>query len=435
MIYIRANRRDYDHWAELGATGWDWASIHLYFERTLLNLNVTSLHTVNPLSQAFVQAAVEAGFARNHDFNGADQDGFGFYQVTQQHGRRHSAADAFLHFEIERPNLTIATDALATKILFEHGRACGVRYRVGQQPAQEARAEREVVLAAGAVNSPQLLMLSGIGPADHLRTVGVNVIADLPGVGENLQDHPCVPLCWVAKRAVSLAKAGSPLNLARYLLSQKGPLSSNVAECGGFVRTQPGLDRPDLQFHFAPAYFLEHGFRTVPGHGFTVGPTLVRPESRGQIRLRSSEPTDAPLIRANYLQAESDLRVLTEGMRMARRIVQSRALEQYRGEEYCPGSKVQSDDELAAYARNALETLYHPAGTCRMGSDAMSVVDVQLRVRGVEGLRVADASIMPEIVTGNTNAPVMMLAEKAAAIIREEAESRGAGSAAHHAGS
>jgi choline dehydrogenase len=422
MIYIRGNRRDYDRWAELGCGGWDWASIHLYFERTLLNLSVTSLRTVNPMSKAFVDAAVRSGYPRSYDFNGHEQDGFGFYQVTQRKGSRHSAADAFLHAEKDRSNLTVITGALVSRIVIEGGRARGVRYRSGDR-LEEATAEREVIVTAGTVNSPQLLMLSGIGPADHLRALGIEVVSDLPGVGENLQDHPCVAICYRAKEPVSLANAATPLNLARYLISRKGPLTSNVGECGGFVRTRSGLDRPDLQFHFAPAYFLDHGFRQVEGHGFSIGPTLVRPESRGRIRLRSSEPTDPPLIQANYLAAENDRRVLLEGIRTGRRIANAAPMDRYRGEEFCPGAKLESDGELLGFLRSSVETLYHPAGTCKMGVDELAVVDPRLRVRGVEGLRVADASVMPEVVTGNTNAPVMMLAEKAAAMILGESSS------------
>ena len=293
MIYIRGNRRDYDRWAELGAADWNWESIGHFFEHTLLNLSVTSLRTVNPMSTAFVEAAVEAGFARNSDFNDRDQEGFGFYSVTQQKGQRHSAADAFLR--PDRPNITVLTGALASRVLFDGRRARGVEY-IRDGRTEEARAEREVVLAGGAVNSPQLLMLSGIGPADQLRAHGIDVVAELPGVGENLQDHPVVAVCYRASKPVSLANATSLPNVARYLVSKSGPLSSNVAECGGFVRTRDGLDRPDIQFHFAPGYFLDHGFRIVEGHGFTFGPTLVRPASVGWLRLRSDKPTDPPLI-------------------------------------------------------------------------------------------------------------------------------------------
>jgi choline dehydrogenase len=416
MIYIRGNRRDYDRWAELGATGWDWTGVRESFERTLHNLNVTALGLVNPISKAFVDAAVESGFARNSDFNGDEQDGFGIYRVTQRNGQRHSAAQAFLHDTGPRPNLTIRTGALVTGLILDGTRTRGVRY-VLDGKAEEARAQREVILAGGAVNSPQVLMLSGIGRADHLRRLGISVVADLPGVGANLQDHPCVPSCWRSKQPVSLASAASLPNLIRYLVGHRGPLTSNVGEGGGFVRTRPNLDRPDLQFHFAPAYFLDHGFRVVEGHGFTIGPTLVRPESRGWIRLRSDNPADPPLIDPNYLQAESDLKILLDGLRLARRIAQAPAMERYRGEEFLPGAGVQSEEDLIAYIRNMTETLYHPAGTCRMGLDENAVVDPQLRVRGIEGLRVVDASIMPEVVSGNTNAPTYMIAERAAAMI------------------
>lgn len=416
MIYIRGNRRDYDRWAELGATGWDWAGVRESFERTLHNLSVTSLGLVNPISTAFVDAAVESGFARNNDFNGDEQDGFGLFRVTQRKGQRHSGAQAFLHDPGPRPNLTIRTGALVTGVVLDGARARGVRY-LREGKAEEARAESEVILAGGAVNSPQLLMLSGIGPADDLRRLDIPVFADLPGVGANLQDHPCVSTCWRSKEPVSLASAGSIPNLIRYLVAHKGPLTSNVGEAGGFVRTRPGLDRPNLQFHFAPGYFVEHGFRVVEGHGFTIGPTLVRPESRGWIRLRSKNPAEAPLIQPNYLQAESDVQTLLEGVRLAQRIAQAPALERYRGEAFLPGAGVQSEADLIAYIREMAETLYHPSGTCRMGVDEGAVVDPQLRVRGIDRLRVVDASVMPEVVSGNTNAPTYMIAEKAAAMI------------------
>lgn len=425
MIYIRGNRLDYDRWAQSGAAGWDWASVHLLFEQTLLNLSVTSLHEVNPLSNAFVNAAVEAGFRRNYDFNGTEQDGFGFYRVTQSKGRRHSAADAFLHSEKGRANLTVQTGALVTNIVIEGGRARGVRAAFDGK-TEELRAEREVVVCAGAVNSPQILMLSGIGPADHLRAVGVTPVVDAPGVGGNLQDHLAVPVCFRSKRPVSLADAGSMRNMMRYLISHKGPLTSNVAEAGGFIRTEAGLDRPNVQFHFAPAYFIDHGFKQVEGHGFTIGPTLVRPESRGHVRLRSANPAEAPAIQPNCLEADADVTAMTEGIRVARRIAQMQAMAPFRGDEHCPGDAVSSDEALAAYLRSEVQTLYHPVGTCRMGTDDGAVVDPQLRVRGVEGLRVADASVMPEIVTGNTNAAAMMIGEKAAAMMLGRLAAKGA---------
>jgi choline dehydrogenase len=257
-------------------------------------------------------------------------------------------------------------------------------------------------------------MLSGIGPADQLKGLGIRPVADPPGVGANLQDHPVVPICYRSKLPVSLANATQFINLARYLIRKTGPLTSNVAEAGGFVHTRTGRDRPDVQFHFAPGVFLEHGFRTIQGHGFTFGPTLVRPESRGWLRLRSATPADPPLIQPNYLEADEDLRALVEGIRMAREIARAKALDPYRGEELLPGD---SETDLAGYVRGMAETLYHPVGTCKMGTDVMAVVDPQLRVRGIDGLRVADASVMPEVVTGNTHAPTMMVAERAAAMI------------------
>jgi len=410
MIYIRGNRRDYDRWAQMGATGWDWNGVERFFEQSLTN--VAGLRCVNPISEAFVEAATQAGYARNHDFNGAMQEGFGVYRVTQLNGRRHSAADAYLRPAMRRKNLAVHTGALATGIVMEGAHARGVRY-VRNGKTETARAEREVVLAGGAVNSPQLLLLSGIGPADQLKRLGIKVAVDLPGVGENLQDHPIVPICYRSRVPVSLANATRITNLARYLARRRGPLTSNVAEAGGFVHTRVGLDRPDLQFHFAPGFFLDHGFRTVEGHGFSFGPTLLRPESRGWIRLRSADPADHPLIQPNYLEAEADLQVLVDGIKMAREIARGKAFDPFRGEEMFFGKS----GDLAEYVRAMLETLYHPVGTCKMGTDPMAVVDPHLRVRGVVGLRVVDASVMPEVISGNTNAPTMMVAERGAAAI------------------
>jgi choline dehydrogenase len=425
MVYIRGNQRDYDRWAELGAAGWDWAGIHLLFEKTLLNLNVSSLREVNPLSTAFVDAAVQAGFPRNFDFNAHQQDGFGFYRVTQSKGRRHSAAGAFLHPEKGRANLAVRTGALVSKIILEGSKVRGVR-AVFDGRAEEFRAEREVILAAGAVNSPQLLMLSGIGPAEHLRAAAIMPVIDLPGVGQNLQDHIAIPVCYRSRQPVSLANATSLKNVLRYMTMHKGPLTSNIAEAGGFIRTQPHLDRPDIQFHFAPAFFIDHGFRQIQGHGFTIGPTLVRPRSRGSIQLRSANPEDAPLIDPNYLSEDADRQTLLEGIRIARRIAESPALEPFRGDAYCPAANAMDDDALHAHLRAELQTLYHPVGTCKMGIDEMAVVDPHLRVHGIEGLRVVDASVMPEIVTGNTNAPAMLIGEKAAAMILGRAASSAA---------
>jgi choline dehydrogenase len=380
---------------------------------------VSDHRCVNPLTEAFVEAGVESGFVANDDFNGASQEGFGKYQVTQREGRRHSAAEAFLRPAMQRPNLKVETQVLVSGILFDGPRAVGVSYQKGFGSAQ-ARAAREVILSAGAIGSPHVLLLSGIGPADQLNKLGLPLVCDLPGVGENLQDHPVVPVAFHCTQPVSLAGAESLPNLLRYLLFKNGPLTSNVAEAGGFVKINRECPTPDLQYHFGPAFFINHGLVPIKDHGFTMGPTLVRPYSVGRLRLRSSNPVDAPGIAANYLADERDMRVLIEGIRLARRIAQTKAFAPWRGEEFMPGKDIQTDDQLRAYIRQNVQTLYHPVGTCKMGpaSDSLAVVDAELRVHGLKNLRVVDASIMPTVPGGNTNAPTIMVAEKAADMIR-----------------
>ncbi len=429
MVYMRGHRADYDRWAELGNAGWSFTDVLPYFRRaedqrrgasayhgTGGPLRVSDLRTVNPLSRAFVAAGLELGFPANADFNGPDQLGFGLYQVTQRHGRRESAATAYLRPVRRRPNLEIRTGAHATRVLLERGRAAGVEYVGGGQRGR-ARATREVLLCGGTVNSPQLLMLSGIGPADHLRSLGIDVACELPGVGENLQDHLAIMVAYECRRPVTLANAERVASLLSYLLLRRGPLTSNVAEAGAFVTTQPGARLPDIQFHFGPAWFVEHGFGNPAGHGFTFGPTLLRPQSRGRVRLRSADPLMPPAIHANYLTQSADVAPLVAGIRLSRRLAATRAFGDFCGGETAPGPTVSDDQGLAAYLRARVETLYHPVGTCRMGADAGAVVDARLRVHGVEGLRVVDASVMPTIVGGNTNAPTIMIAEKAAELI------------------
>ena len=430
MIYIRGNAADYNTWEAQGNPGWSFGEVLRYFlksedqarGRSELHgvggpLRVEDLRTVNPLSRAFVEAAVAAGLPANSDFNGPRQDGAGIYQVTQKRGRRCSAADAFLHPARGRSNLTVVSHAHATQIVLEENRATGIEY-VSNGQEYTVRAEREVILCGGAVNSPQLLMLSGIGPAEHLEQHGIAAVLDLPGVGENLQDHLFLPVAFESKRAVSLANAESIGSVLNYMLFRRGMLTSCVAEAGGFLRTRPDLAAPNLQYHFGPVYYLKHGFERPEGHGFSIGPTLLRPASRGRIRLRSSFPMDPPLIEPNYLSHESEVDTLAFGIELARRIAGARAFDRYRGKELLPGAGATSRADIAAYIRNAVETVYHPVGTCKMGRDSMAVVDSSLRVRGIEGLRVADASVMPHVPSGNTNAPTFMIAEKAADMIR-----------------
>ena len=429
MIYMRGDRADYDNWRDLGNPGWGFSDVLPWFKKSENQergpsqyhavggpLNVADLRCLNPLSQAFVEAAEQAGFSRNPDFNGASQEGFGFYQVTQKDGRRNSAAAAFLKPAKARRNLTVQVNAHAFGVLFEGNRAVGVSFQHGNGSSQ-ARAEREVIVCAGAIGSPHLLMLSGIGPPDHLRKFNIPVVCDLPGVGKNLQDHPAVTIAYECKQPVSMATVESLSNLLRFICLKNGPLTSNVAEAGGFIKSS-GATVPSLQYHFAPAYYINHGLTPIKEHGFSLGPTLLHPESRGSIELRSTNPVDAPRIRANYFSDSRDLDVIVEGLKVARRIAHAPAFEKYRGHEAYPRNDIQSDAEWRAYACKMVETLYHPAGTCKMGTDAAAVVDPELRVYGVEGLRVVDASIMPTLPGGNTNAPTIMIAEKAADMIR-----------------
>jgi choline dehydrogenase len=432
MIYIRGNRADYDQWRDLGNPGWGYADVLPCFKKAENQergesayhgasgpLRVSDLRTVNPLSDAFIAAGEEAGFQRNADFNGESQEGFGFYQVTQSGGKRHSAAAAFLHPVISRPNLTVRTDAHVYGISFEGKRAAIVSFQQGDGSAQE-RAEREIILCAGAIGSPQMLMLSGVGPAAQLQDFDIPLVCDLPGVGKNLQDHPATAVVFECTKPVSLASAESLSNLLRYLIMKKGPLTSNVAESGAFIKTRPECPVPDLQFHFGVGYFVEHGFQQYDGHAFTFGATLLHPYSRGEIRLRSSNPLDSPSIRANYFADSRDMDVLLEGVKLSRMLAATRAFSQYRGRELHPGVEAKDDQSLRAHIARFTETLYHPVGTCKMGhdNDAAAVVDSELRVRGVEGLRVVDASIMPTVIGGNTNAPTIMIAEKAADLIK-----------------
>jgi choline dehydrogenase len=432
MIYVRGNPGDYDRWEQLGNQGWGWNDVLPYFKKSENQergasqfhgaggpMNVCDLRCVNELTRVFLSGAKEMGIGANGDFNGATQDGAGLYQVTQKNGARQSAADAYLKTALRRPDVRVVTGAHASRVIVEGLRATGVEY-LKNGKVERAAAEREVIIAAGAVNSPQLLLLSGVGPADEVAKAGVAPVRDLPGVGKNLQDHLMVSVGYLCKKPVSLASAESASNFLRWLVFRDGPLTSNVAEAGIFLRTEEKLRAPDLQILFGPAYYVNHGLDRRKEHCFGFGPTLLAPESAGSISLRSKNPLDAPAIRADYLSTARDLRVMVEGVRRCREIAHSKAFETYRGEELHPGSKVTREEEIAAFIRAEAQTLYHPVGTCRMGTDGMAVVDDRLRVRGIERLRVADASIMPRIPSGNTNAPTIMIAEKAADMICQD---------------
>ncbi|WP_199249149.1 GMC family oxidoreductase [[Phormidium] sp. ETS-05] len=430
MIYIRGHRWDYDHWQGLGNHGWGYFDLLPYFKAAQHQergasefhniggpLNVADLQCINPITRAFVAAATEAGLTAVEDLNSPEPEGVGFYQVTQKNGQRCSAATAYLLGIRDRPNLKIITGAQVTRLMWEGRRSVGVEY-LWQGSTHQARVRWEVILSGGAVNSPQLLMLSGVGPGSHLQDLGIPVVADVPGVGENLQDHLVAGIVYSCSGGRTLDKAANLWNLGQYLLFQRGPLTSNVAEAGGFMKTREDLPLPDVQLYFAPAYFIDHGFTKPKGQGLTLGVVPLRPQSRGYIRLRSRDALVAPLIQPSYLTAPEDLDCMVAGLQFARRIMRGKALAPFRGEEVFPGRKY--GDDLAAYVRDWAQTIYHPVGTCKMGSDGMAVVDSRLRVRGVAGVRVADASVMPTIVSGNTNAPTIAIGEKAADLILSE---------------
>jgi choline dehydrogenase len=429
MVYIRGNRADYDEWRELVGPGWGYDDLLPYFKRAEDNergadgwhgsggpLPVADGRSDNPLTRAFVAAAEACGMPRNDDFNGARQEGCGNYQVTQRNGARASAAVAYLHPVADRPNLTVETHVDVLKLLFEGDRAVGVQGVRLSEPL-EFRAGREVIVACGAYNSPQLLMLSGVGRPEELEALQIPVVAESPEVGLNLHDHPNAGASYRIADEVSLFGALNDENLARFQAEGRGPLTSNVAEAGGFARTREGLDAPDVQLHFAPSIFDAEGL--VPGqeHGFALGACVVKPKSRGMVALASPEPTAKPLIVHNYYAEPDDLASAVAGLRLCLEIARTSPLGDYATGPYNEPES-DSEEDLVAHIRANVQTLYHPVGTCRMGADEASVVDPELRVRGVEGLRVIDASVMPTVPRGNTNAPTIALAEKAADLIR-----------------
>ncbi|GAB2570960.1 GMC family oxidoreductase [Spirosoma areae] len=454
MAYVRGNPLDYDNWAALGNPGWSYQEVLPYFIRSEHNeqydqldsryhgrsgpLNVTfATRFQTPLANAFVEACAESGIRSNTDYNGATQEGAGLFQFTIKNGRRHSVASAFLKPVLNRSNLTVLTHAHTTQLLLQTDRVTGVEFIIGKNQTQQATARRDVILSAGAFQSPQLLMLSGIGPVDALRSAGIQVKKELPGVGQNLQDHVFTGVSSLSsQRGVSANSYLKPLNqlkgLAQFFINRKGPLTTSPLEAVAFLKTGSGItesnsavplqDRIDMQFHFAPVHFGNDGKadfyddKTYPrSDGYTILPTLLKPQSRGHIGLRSANPLDAPVIQPNYLADEADRLVLISGLRKAIEVMQADAFGSFSQGINLPLVH-QSDDDLWHHILAVLETVYHPVGTCKMGpaSDNMAVVDANLRVHGIEGLRVVDASIMPTIVAGNTNAPVIMIAEKAA---------------------
>jgi choline dehydrogenase len=431
MIYIRGHRTDFDTWASMGADGWSYDEVLPYFKRSEDNerihdefhgsgggLNVADPVWTSPLTKRFIASAQAVGMDRNDDFNGASQSGVGRFQLTQKRGRRWSAADAFLHpVKKERPNLTVETGAHVHRVLLDGTRATGVEYH-NDDGVTTALAGSEVLMCAGAFNSPQLLMLSGIGPADHLQSVGVDVVVDSPHVGEHLQDHPLATTTFAVNEPVTLFDATHPKYLVEYLIGQgRGKLSSNVAEAGAFFRTRPDLRSPDMELLMGAAYYFDNGFRTYPGHAFTIGPSFIRPTSEGSVRLRSSNPHDKPLINLNWLSERSEIDAMVSALRTCFEIAENGPLAELVETNIDPGPGVRSDEQLEAWLRAEVQHTYHASCTCRMGADGDGVLDPSLRVRGVDGLRVVDASSMPFVTGGNTNAPTIMIGEKAADMI------------------
>jgi choline dehydrogenase len=427
MIYMRGNPLDYDEWGP----GWTWDEMLPYFKRSEDNergedefhgaggpLPVADGRSRNPLAQAFLDAAASLGLPANDDFNGTRQDGVGWYQVTHRNGARASAAVAYLHPAMSRPNLTVETHVHALSILFEGTRAAGV---VGARLSEMIvhRAEREVIVCGGSYNSPQLLMLSGIGRPAELQDLQIDVVAESPEVGLNLHDHPNCGAVYSIDEEISLFGALNEENLALFEAEGRGPLTSNVAEAGGFIRTRDGLEAPDVQLHFAPARFQSEGLVPGDGHGFALGACVLKPKSRGFVALGSPDPTAKPLILHNYLQHPDDVASMVAGLKTCLEICSAGRLGEL-STGMLIGPESSSDEDVEAFCRRRLQTLYHPVGTCRMGDEPTAVVDRELKVRGAEGLRVVDASVMPTVPRGNTNAPVMALAERAADLIRGE---------------
>lgn len=434
MVYVRGHARDYDGWAARGLPGWSYADVLPYFRRCEDRgrgadpwrgaggpLRVSTGASPNPLFDAFIEAGRQAGYPVTEDMNGHRQEGLGRMDMTTWRGRRWSAARAWLDPARRRPNLTVRPRALAARVRFDGRRAVGVDYLERGGRARSADVAREVILAGGAINSPQLLLLSGVGPADELRRLGIDVAADLPGVGENLQDHLEIYVQHACTRPITLYSALKPLGMLKaglsWYLYRGGVGASNQFEAGGFIRSRAGVEHPDLQYHFIPIAMRYDGSGLRGRHGFQAHVGPMRPESRGRVRLASADPRAAPSIRFHYLSAERDRRELRDSVRLTREIFAQKAFDPWRGEELAPGPEVRSDGEIDAFVRANVESAFHPCGTCRMGTDERAVTDGETRVRGTEGLRVVDASIMPAIVSGNLNAPTLMLAEKAADLI------------------
>lgn len=440
MIYIRGNRLDYDKWAALGNKGWSYEDVLPYFKKSEDNqqfhndyhgkggglyVGHTGYKTV--LADAFIQANQELGYPFNEDVNGEVQDGVTRAQFTIKNGKRWSTAQAFIKPALSRPNLAVLTKAQVSKILIENKKATGIEYWDTKGNKKIIQCKREVIVSAGAFNAPQLLMLSGIGDKDELKNQGIPLVQHLPGVGKNLHDHLFFHVASLASQKVSFNNAETLGNLLRYFLTKKGPFSISPLETCSFVRTQAGLAQPDLQLHFTPSHcgaadydpkLNMYDTNTFPKtEGYTILPTLLKPKSRGYVALKSNNPLDAPLIQPDFCSDSYDKEILIRGFKIVKKLHQTEAFKPYFKEMHYPAQS-NTDEEIWYHIQKTVETVYHPVGTCKMGNDEMAVVDAELKVHGMEGLRVADASIMPEIVSGNTNAPTIMIGEKAADLVK-----------------
>lgn len=434
MIYTRGHRNDYEDWKASGAEGWGYDDVLPYFRKAEDNvrladeyhgtggpLRVSDPISPLPITATFIRAAQRAGLPFSHDFNGAEQEGVGYHQTTTRDGRRGSAAVSYLRPARDRKNLTILTRAQALRVIIEKGRAIGVEYHRHGEGVAEARASREVIVTAGAIGSPKLMMLSGLGPAAHLKEHGIAIAADIPGIGENLQDHLDCYTVYDLNGAHSYYGADQYLRQAgwalQYMLYRNGPVTTNIVEAGAFARVDPESRQPDIQLHFLPAYVVDHGMMRIKGYGVSLYSNLLRPRSAGTVRLRSNRPEDHPLIDPNYLADPYDRRMAVEGLKLAREVMAQKDFAPFIARERMPGGDARSDADLAAYVREWAKTDYHPVGTCKMGKDDRAVVSPELKVHGIEALRVCDSSVMPKEISANTNAPTIMVAEKAADII------------------
>ena len=436
MVHVRGNAMDFENWGQLGLSNWNYESVLPYFKKSesIEGLDTEYRNTDGPLklsrtengnilSKIYLEAAAEAGYEINNDMNGYKQEGFGLMDTTIFDGKRQSTSVTYLHPIKQRQNLTLITNIQVSKIIIENSSAIGVEIK-NKNELEKIFAEKEVLLSAGAINSPQILMLSGVGPEEELKNHGINVISALNGVGENLQDHLETYVQYECTKPVTLYSSFNPINMAligmQWFLFKKGIAAHSNLEIGGFIRTNEMVDYPNMQYHFFPSLVIDHGRQNPSCHAFQAHVGPMRPTSRGFVKLKSSNPIDSPRIQFNYMQTEHDLNEMREGIKIARNIFHQKAFDHYRGKEISPGENINSDDGLNNFIRSKGDTAYHPSCTCKMGNDDMSVVDQNLKVYGVEKLRVVDASIMPNIVSGNLNATTVMIAEKASDLIQNK---------------